>query len=87
MPRFVVLRREVPLPGGDALERLSGVLGQPAGGTLRLEEAGGVVRLTPLFRRAALRVAVEAADLETAEGLWAACEARLRALDREGTQT
>lgn len=87
VPRFVVLRREVPLPGGDALERLSGVLGQPAGGTLRLEEAGGVVRLTPLFRRAALRVAVEAADLETAEGLWAACEARLRALDREGPQT
>lgn len=80
VPRFAVLRRDLPLPDAEALERLSGVLGQPAGSPLRAEEDGGIVRLVPLFRRAALRVAVEAADLETAEELWRVWEKKLRNL-------
>ena len=49
-----------------------------------IQDRGGVVWLAPLSRRAALRVAVEAATLEDAEALCREYADRVRELDRQG---
>ena len=83
-PRFVVLRREVPLnkSRGEVMQALAAGAEQ-AGEGVRVQTGGAVVRMAPLSRRAALRVLVEAADMEAAEELCAEFVEKVRALDGE----
>ena len=69
-PRFVVLRREVPLrrSRGEVMQALA-AQAQQAGEGVAVQEGTAVVRLAPLSRRASLRVLVEAADMEAAQEL------------------
>ena len=83
-PRFVVLRREVPLrkSRGEVIQALAAGAEQ-AGEGVRVQTGGAVVRMAPLSRRAALRVLVEAADMEAAEELCAEFVEKVRELDGE----
>lgn len=84
-PRFVVLRREVPLrkSRGEVMQALAETLGGEAGDGVRLRDGEAVVWLAPLSRRAALRVAVECADMETAEELCGFYEEKVLEADGE----
>ena len=86
VPKFVVLRREVPLrrSRGEVMQDLAEAAGAQNGEGVRIQDRGGVVWLAPLSRRAALRVAVEAATLEDAEALCREYADRVRELDRQG---
>ena len=84
-PRFVVLRREVPLrrSRGEVMQALAETLGGEAGEGIQLSDGEAMVWLAPLSRRAALRVAVECADMEAAEELCGAYEKKVLQLDEE----
>ena len=86
VPKFVVLRREVSLrrSRGEVMQDLAEAAGAQNGEGVRIQDRGGVVWLAPLSRRAALRVAVEAATLEDAEALCREYADRVRELDRQG---
>lgn len=86
VPRFVVLRREVPLrkSRGEVMQDLAESLGGEAGEGVRVSDGEGIVWLSPLSRRAALRVAVECADLPAAEELCARYVERVREADQTG---
>lgn len=86
LPHFSTVRGEVPLRTGRgrvmgrALEALSA---QPQGEGARLRVGEGWVYVVPSSSRNALRLIVEAADMEAAEELCGAYEKKLRELDRE----
>ena len=85
-PRFSAWRREVPLRSdrGRVMQALAGEHTRtPAGDGLRVRTGGGWVYLTPLARRAALRVVAEGPDLEVAAELCDFFANRAAALDRE----
>lgn len=73
VPRFCTAGREVPLRGdrGAVMQALAGDrhAAQPAGEGLRLQAGAGWVYVTPLARRAALKVVAEGPDLEIAQEL------------------
>lgn len=66
------------------MQDLAEAAGAQNGEGVRIQDRGGVVWLAPLSRRAALRVAVEAATLEDAEALCREYADRVRELDRQG---
>lgn len=70
-PRFVVLRREIPLKKsrGEIMQALAGETGEQTEEGLRILNQESAVWLVPMSRRASLRVAVEAASAETAAEL------------------
>ena len=80
------LLMEVPLrrSRGEVMQDLAEAAGAQNGEGVRIQDRGGVVWLAPLSRRAALRVAVEAATLEDAEALCREYADRVRELDRQG---
>ena len=84
VPRFVVLRREVPLRRGRGavMHDLAQRLGGEAGQGVRVSGEEGVVWLSPLSRRSALRVSVEAASMEAAEELCARYAEEVRRTDQ-----
>lgn len=82
-PKFVVLRREVPLRRGrgEVMQELAAGAEETVGEGVRLHEGNARIWLSPLSRRASLRVMVEAADMETAEELCGYYEKKVRELD------
>lgn len=87
-PPFVLLRREVPLHRGrgEIMQALAQAGGQPAGEGVRIHREEGVIWLSPMSRRPALRILVEAAGMEAAQELCAHCLDRIRALDGGGPE-
>ena len=83
-PRFVLLKREVPLQKsrGEVMQALAGADADQSGEGVRLHDGGAVVWLSPLSRRPALRVMVEAASMEAAEELCAEYVKRVREVDQ-----
>ena len=69
-PEFVRIRREVPLRRGRG-EVMQGLApeGEPLSEGVLLRQDGGSVYLSPLSRRASLRVVAEAASMEAARAL------------------
>lgn len=85
-PRFSAWKREVPLSAnrGAVMEALARERGcTPQGDGLRLRSGEGWVYLSPLARRAALRVVAEGPDLELAAELCDFYAHRTAALDRQ----
>lgn len=70
IPRFVRLKREVPLHKGRG-EVMQGFAdrGEALSEGVRIQNGESCVYLTPLSRRAALRIVAEAVDMETAAEL------------------
>lgn len=70
IPRFVRLKREVPLRSGRGeVMREFAARGEQLPEGVRIQSGAAYVYLAPLSRRAALRVIAEAADMETAREL------------------
>ena len=88
IPRFRTASREVPLAGerGRVMQALAGThpAARPAGEGLRIRTGGGWVYMTPLTRRAALKVVAEGPDLETAAELCDFYAEKAKQLDCEG---
>ncbi len=88
-PRFSAWQREVPITTGGG--RVLQALARERGGTLpgaglRLRAGEGWVQVTPLVRRAALRVMAEGPDLELAAELCDFYAHRAECLDRQASQ-
>lgn len=83
-PRFVVLRREIPLKKsrGEIMQALAEGAVEQAGEGLRILERESAVWLVPLSRRASLRIAVEAENMEAAEELCNFYRQKIEALDK-----
>lgn len=88
-PRFHVWKREVPLSAdrGRVMQALAREQSRGRGGEgLRVRTGNGWVYLTPLARRAALRIVAEGPDLELAAELCDFYAGRAAALDRRLNQ-
>ncbi|NLF34375.1 MAG: NTP transferase domain-containing protein [Clostridiales bacterium] len=86
LPRFAVSRQEIPLSGsrGAVMRALAGEDNAPlAGDGLRLAAGDGWVYLSPLSRRAALRVVGEGPDAEIAAELCDFYAKRVADLDQK----